>query len=405
MKTMTRRQLYDLIWSKPMRDAAAEIGISDVGLKKVCIRHRIPVPPQGYWNKVHAGQKPSKAIFRDIIDAELNRVEIAGSTYSPPPEVKKALAEAKALEATPDNKVEVATAPPSLPAAIRLANTLKKNKLDEKGLAFASEPHLIHVRVAQANIDRAVAIVEALLVAATERGHAATTGSDHLTLVVDGETAIVSLKEGTKRVGHVETQEEADHEARRSQAAARKNWDLYSRLYRLRPRWDYKHTGLLALEIDNAGYLGVRKRWSDTPHRKLETMLNDVLAGFAAYAAARKLDREEREKREREWKLQQQRAEEARRRAALEKARVEFLAPRLDAFDEMIRLQRFLGRLQDATHWAEKPPLFQEFVAWAEHRVEELRRHCSAEALQAALIDSALFGPTPKPPSYYPRWD
>jgi hypothetical protein len=48
-----------------MRDAATDIGISDVGLKKVCIRHRVPVPPQGYWNKVHAGQRPPKAIFRE----------------------------------------------------------------------------------------------------------------------------------------------------------------------------------------------------------------------------------------------------------------------------------------------------------------------------------------------------
>ena len=64
MTTMTRKQLYELIWCKPMRDAAAEIGISDVGLKKVCDRHRVPVPPQGYWNKVHAGQSPPKAIFR-----------------------------------------------------------------------------------------------------------------------------------------------------------------------------------------------------------------------------------------------------------------------------------------------------------------------------------------------------
>jgi hypothetical protein len=47
MTTLARKQLYDLIWSKPMRDAAAEIGISDVGLKKVCVRHRVPVPPQG----------------------------------------------------------------------------------------------------------------------------------------------------------------------------------------------------------------------------------------------------------------------------------------------------------------------------------------------------------------------
>jgi hypothetical protein len=87
MTTMTRRQLYDLIWAKPMRDAAADIGISDVGLKKVCIRHRVPVPPQGYWNKVHAGQKPSKAIFREVDDAGINLIEIAGSSYDPPPAV------------------------------------------------------------------------------------------------------------------------------------------------------------------------------------------------------------------------------------------------------------------------------------------------------------------------------
>jgi hypothetical protein len=37
MTIMTRRQLYDLIWSKPMRDATAEIGISDVGLKKALV--------------------------------------------------------------------------------------------------------------------------------------------------------------------------------------------------------------------------------------------------------------------------------------------------------------------------------------------------------------------------------
>jgi len=39
MTIMTRGQLYDLIWSKPMRDAAAEIDISDVGLKNVCVCH------------------------------------------------------------------------------------------------------------------------------------------------------------------------------------------------------------------------------------------------------------------------------------------------------------------------------------------------------------------------------
>jgi hypothetical protein len=54
---LTRQQLYELVWSKPMRDAAATIPMSDVGLKKVCCRQGVPVPPRGYWNKVRAGHR------------------------------------------------------------------------------------------------------------------------------------------------------------------------------------------------------------------------------------------------------------------------------------------------------------------------------------------------------------
>lgn len=43
-------------WSAPMRDLAAAIGISDVGLKKQFRAHGIATPPQGHWNRVHAGR-------------------------------------------------------------------------------------------------------------------------------------------------------------------------------------------------------------------------------------------------------------------------------------------------------------------------------------------------------------
>jgi len=55
MVKITRQKLYELVWSKPMRDAAATIPMSDRGLKKVCQRYAVPVPPQGYWNKLQAG--------------------------------------------------------------------------------------------------------------------------------------------------------------------------------------------------------------------------------------------------------------------------------------------------------------------------------------------------------------
>ena len=40
-----------------MRELAAKVDISDVGLKKVLRSHGIVTPPQGHWNKVHAGKK------------------------------------------------------------------------------------------------------------------------------------------------------------------------------------------------------------------------------------------------------------------------------------------------------------------------------------------------------------
>lgn len=48
--------LLEFAWSAPMRDLAAKLDISDVGLKKLLTSYGIPTPPQGYWNKVHAGK-------------------------------------------------------------------------------------------------------------------------------------------------------------------------------------------------------------------------------------------------------------------------------------------------------------------------------------------------------------
>lgn len=39
-----------------MRDLAAKVGISDVGLKKILKAHGIVTPPQGHWNRVLAGR-------------------------------------------------------------------------------------------------------------------------------------------------------------------------------------------------------------------------------------------------------------------------------------------------------------------------------------------------------------
>jgi hypothetical protein len=52
----TRKELYDLIWTERLRTAAARLGLSDVGLAKVCHAAQIPIPFRGYWAEGLAGQ-------------------------------------------------------------------------------------------------------------------------------------------------------------------------------------------------------------------------------------------------------------------------------------------------------------------------------------------------------------
>lgn len=58
-KTISREDLYQLVWTRPLRDVAKDFGISDVGLGKICKRLNVPKPPPGYWQRIAAGYKVS----------------------------------------------------------------------------------------------------------------------------------------------------------------------------------------------------------------------------------------------------------------------------------------------------------------------------------------------------------
>jgi hypothetical protein len=57
-RTLSRGDLYELAWSKPIRELAKEFRISDVALAKRCRGLGIPLPGRGYWARVSAGQHP-----------------------------------------------------------------------------------------------------------------------------------------------------------------------------------------------------------------------------------------------------------------------------------------------------------------------------------------------------------
>lgn len=58
---VTREQLYELAWSAPMTQLAAELKMTGSGLAQALRANGIPLPERGYWNKLQAG-KPARRI-------------------------------------------------------------------------------------------------------------------------------------------------------------------------------------------------------------------------------------------------------------------------------------------------------------------------------------------------------
>jgi hypothetical protein len=53
--------------------------ISDVGLKKNCIKHEIPLPQSGYWSKLKFGKKTEIPKLPKINDPEKQIIQISMS--------------------------------------------------------------------------------------------------------------------------------------------------------------------------------------------------------------------------------------------------------------------------------------------------------------------------------------
>jgi len=62
--TFERQKLFVEVWATPVTKLAKEYGLSDVGLRKICVSLDVPLPPRGYWAKLAAGKKMPKPELR-----------------------------------------------------------------------------------------------------------------------------------------------------------------------------------------------------------------------------------------------------------------------------------------------------------------------------------------------------
>jgi hypothetical protein len=387
---LTRRELYDLVWARPMTKVAAELGISDVGLHKVCDKHRIPVPGRGYWAKVAAGQRPLKAHFREIIDQSLDRIEFVGSPLqSLPPAVAEAHEKAKAAAASAAPPMPIKANEGLHPLLELTRKAADKAKPNASGFVTLGGTKVVAAVITRAAVDRMLVVLDLLVCAAEARGYKFVHGPDTPHFVIDSETISFSVEEKQDRVRHQITEKEqkaldrwqVDNERRKRLRQWISDWDKPKI-----PEWDHVPNGLLTIALDkNNRCDGLRRRFSDIKRCKLETMIDSILVGAATCAASIKAQREEAERRHHAYQEQEKRRVEIERQNRLEQKRREFLAHQIDLFEDARRIETFVTAYTEQHPVSDLPESCQRLIEWARHYAQRLYAAIAPDQLVPVL--------------------
>lgn len=272
--TLTRRELFDLVWSTPIRKLAARYGLSDVALRKKCVKHDIPVPGIGHWAKVAAGHRVplpqfppnSKAGDRIV----LQRWPRADSVNTAPEVPMVAVPER--LGQTHD--------------AIRfLRTTLEGSETDKHGRLTGGHAWL-HC-VTPKCLPRLLRLLQALFQGLEARGHrvevARAERAQHhsVSIIIDEEGLSLHVEEKLRK-------------KERALATDEKRWNQREAEYRQemgRPprkptrRWVQIPTGELYLRTNSYWQYRGPSSWMDRRWEKLEDQLGQVVVGLEAVAA------------------------------------------------------------------------------------------------------------------------
>ena len=349
--TMTREELYEKVWSTPMLKLAAEFGFSGRGFAKLCQRHKVPVPPRGYWARLQAGQTPKRSALPPVKEPRFNTVSIYPHERQPSEQPIE-------IEAQNIPNVEVADDRPTThPIALRIEGCFSKTRKDERGLLAARPGMAVPIQVSLAQLPRALRILDVLLEVLEQAEYPLTWAKPYntpLKVTVLDEPLGFRIYETVKRRDH----QVAAHEKHLS------SWQL--------PRWDYEPTGSLTLAIDSGDNLGLRHAWSDGKKQRAEDALGRFLVTLPAIAKALKRRREELAEQQRKWAEERKRQEEE----AARKAEYERKAKAVDAlarsWEQSNLLREFAERVASAAAQEgvpqEQKQELQDMAEWVRKR-------------------------------------
>jgi len=232
-----RQSLYEEVWSEPLTRLGKKYGLSDNGVRKVCIALNIPLPKAGHWAKIAAGHQISRTPLPKTskITVYISNPKPAEPSSQENTEDAIWLERQESFEADPINHIVVELQPKKFhPLLLETRSQLiEKVKESEKLIIEAQkeainpkkktwEPNInsfrlsfferngqlleLHrwdmpLRLTSKTWERGLAIMNALFIAAEKRGFEITKEkeSNKLSFKLDGEEVYIRMSEKLKQ--------------------------------------------------------------------------------------------------------------------------------------------------------------------------------------------------------------
>jgi len=205
---LTRKELYDLVWSEPMTTVCKRFGISDNGLRKHCKSMNIPTPPLGYWAKLQSQKEveiislPSeyegKKQYVDLKEVDPNDVIV---DLEPPINKQRDLEKLLLSDNSDWYTVPEVLYPKDAliidtKEKLRVESESNKNNVYLKNNPYKSKiKETLDVYVSNVSVDRALSIFSTIIKAMNNRGHSVRIDADKTYFVVNEEEFRVNLIE------------------------------------------------------------------------------------------------------------------------------------------------------------------------------------------------------------------
>jgi hypothetical protein len=377
-----------------MTAAGKQLGVSDSGLRNVCLKHDVPVPRAGHWMKVAHGKAVDTPPLLNPGDDQ--RILIFG--HGGPVETQ-AMVDARADVLAAIEAAGRGEASPT-PIVDKTLAKLAKAKRDSEGLVRSDGPGLIRVAIRPEMVERAGALLRKLVAAAHAAGIELVKTDAGVAWLCDGQIIGFELIEAADQVEHVATAKElaAVEKWKREREDHHRRYGYWRDWGEPKiPKWERRYQGRLRLVLEEVRLQSDTSPWgeplrgtfTETRKRTLEGLVSRILATVAAMAAAKRSNVAFDERRRlAQAEAARRRLEEEQRRATeakLDKLLEELLSERADA--------QSLRGLTEHYRTEALGARGREFVSWADGRLKELGQRLGAQALEDRLKAAGLLEP------------